>query len=213
MNTVKISLKATTLFTIIMLTVAANANTQGKHSFTVGSSPTGVLDQGLSLNWEDLGIPLKPTKYKNIGGLPPVYFAYRYNLSQKWNIGLSAQFRSYGQRIIENVVSNDGKVISENIGERVVNSTNVSIESQYFYFRKPALAMYSGVGLGFDFKNRQLTYNEQAADPNPDYYDISNSPNFHITAIGIQAGKRIGGFAEVGFGYKGIVQLGIYANL
>jgi len=188
MNTIKISLRATALSAIILCTVAANANTIGKHSFTVGSSPSGFSDQGLSLNFEDFGIPTKPTKYKTLGGLPPIYFAYRYNLSQKWNVGLSAQFRSYGQRITEKRVSNNDLPIWQNIGERVVNTTNVSIESQYFYFRKPALALYSGVGLGFDFKNRQLTYNEQATDPNPDYYNA-------------------------GFGYKGIVQLGIYANL
>jgi hypothetical protein len=34
-------------------------------------------------------------------------------------------------------------------------------------------------------------------------------PTFQITPFGVRAGKQTGVFAEIGYGYKGIINLGL----
>ncbi|MCK4288204.1 MAG: hypothetical protein KAW86_03280, partial [Bacteroidales bacterium] len=36
-----------------------------------------------------------------------------------------------------------------------------------------------------------------------------NHFNFQITAVGVRLGKSLGGFMELGFGYKGLLNFGL----
>ena len=69
----------------------------------------------------------------------------------------------------------------------------LAIESDYRYISKNSFQMYSGLGLGLLITNGE-----------EDFSPIT----FNITALGFRVGRTIAAFAELGFGYKGIVNIG-----
>jgi hypothetical protein len=66
------------------------------------------------------------------------------------------------------------------------------------YIATKSFQMYGLLGLGF------------AIASYPDV-DIKNIPilSFHFTPLGLRFGKNIGGFCEIGYGYRGIVNAGL----
>ena len=51
--------------------------------------------------------------------------------------------------------------------------------------------MYSGIGLAYVSTD-----------------EFNNNFSFQATALGFRVGKKLAAFAELGFGYKGIAQIG-----
>ena len=68
--------------------------------------------------------------------------------------------------------------------------------------------MYSGIGLGYAFMKDKYT-----TDDGSDEIKNSGEFAFHINAFGVRFGKNIGGYVEVGYGYKGLVNLGVSFKL
>ncbi|MFT6797792.1 MAG: hypothetical protein ACJART_002946, partial [Maribacter sp.] len=71
------------------------------------------------------------------------------------------------------------------------SNITIAIETDYRYISKPSFQMYSGIGLAY------FTTGE---------YDTNFS--FQGTALGFRVGKKLAAYAELGFGYKGIAQIG-----
>ena len=68
--------------------------------------------------------------------------------------------------------------------------------------------MYSGLAFGYAFQNIQympIEGEEEVENP--------GKMAFHINAIGFRFGKSIGGFLELGYGYKGILNFGFSLKL
>jgi len=70
--------------------------------------------------------------------------------------------------------------------------------------------MYSGLGLAYTYGT--LKYDSSTPQEESSTDNIS-LPNFHLTGVGLRVGKSFGGFAEFGFGYKGIVNMGLSYQL
>ena len=71
--------------------------------------------------------------------------------------------------------------------------------------------MYSGVGLGYTYGTEELTPPSELGTT-PASGDVSNIA-YQINAVGVRIGKKFGGYAEFGYGYKGIVNLGFSVQL
>lgn len=74
---------------------------------------------------------------------------------------------------------------------------------EYHYFNRKIVQLYSGIQLGVYVKNKKLIDNRQTIKQK----NVGFA--FQVDALGVRVGKKIGGFVEIGFGFNGIVKVGI----
>lgn len=78
-------------------------------------------------------------------------------------------------------------------------------EFEFRYIAKERFKLYSTLGAGATKYDETYTPTTGEVDKNDDIYF-----NFHVSALGLKFGDKVGGFAEVGFGYKGMVSAGLF---
>ncbi|GAA0550176.1 outer membrane beta-barrel protein [Chitinophaga japonensis] len=83
----------------------------------------------------------------------------------------------------------------------------IAAEVDYRYVRRPFFTLYSGLGLGYTSHNEKYQPGGGAESS-----ESTGHFNFQVTGIGARFGARVGGFAEAGFGYKGLFCVGAYAR-
>lgn len=88
----------------------------------------------------------------------------------------------------------------------------VALEWEYRYVNHGNVQVYSGLGLGFTYGTEELTPPPFEPATMASTGDIS-SVAYQLNAIGIRVGKKFGGFAEFGYGYKGIINIGFSVQL
>lgn len=86
--------------------------------------------------------------------------------------------------------------------------TNIvgALEIDYRWIMKKGFQLYSGAGFGARF--RKGTYTD--GDETETY--TKTLPTFHLNALGLRFGGKVGFFAEFGAGYKGVINLGLSAQ-
>ena len=97
----------------------------------------------------------------------------------------------------------------EKQGESIRDFCTIGVEWSIHYIRKEYFQMYSGGGLGATFVFEDNSF-YQAGERS--YSDSRVYPNFDFTFVGFRVGRRIAGFAELGFGYKGFLAFGCSAQ-
>jgi hypothetical protein len=87
----------------------------------------------------------------------------------------------------------------------------VALEWEYRYVNQGPIQVYSGLGLGFTYATEELTPPSELGVER----DTGNISTFayQLNAVGVRIGKKFGGFAEFGYGYKGIINLGFSVQL
>lgn len=83
------------------------------------------------------------------------------------------------------------------------------VSAQTTYFRKGKFSMYGLWGLGVTAMFSQQTSEDSSAEHNT---SVVVAPMGNLYPLGISFGNNIGGFAEFGWGTKGIVNIGAYCN-
>jgi hypothetical protein len=79
-------------------------------------------------------------------------------------------------------------------------------ELDYHWIMRRGFQVYSGAGFGVRIRKGRYT-DESGTE------SFSKAlPTFHINAIGVRFGQKIGFFAEFGYGYKGMLSAGINAQ-
>jgi len=91
------------------------------------------------------------------------------------------------------------------IGMYKRTSVTLAPECQLIYTRKGLVTYYGFLGVGSAFITGKYTSNSSSAT----YKYTANMVNPQITPLGIKVGKRLSGLGEIGFGYKGILHLGL----
>lgn len=100
--------------------------------------------------------------------------------------------------------------IGSDVGELKRQFYTFAIEFEYRYRNQGVVQMYSGVGLGFTYGSETLT----STDPGvAESTGSLNQLGYQVNAIGVRIGKKFGGFAEFGYGYKGIINIGLSLQL
>jgi hypothetical protein len=101
-----------------------------------------------------------------------------------------------------------------NIGsyEGVLKRTfyTLAIDWQYRWRNQGVIQMYSGLDLGFTFV--QETFSPTEASVKPITSNIGQF-GYQVNAVGARFGKKFGGYAEFGYGYKGIINVGFSLQL
>jgi len=99
---------------------------------------------------------------------------------------------------------------SHNIGPYTRTSFIVSPELEVPYYIQHGLKLYMVVGLGARFSSANISDLSTAYAPYTHPEPNVVIPALQYTPIGVRFGTGIGGFAELGWGYKGIINAGFF---
>jgi len=86
----------------------------------------------------------------------------------------------------------------------------LAFEANYRYVNKGLIQVYSGAGIGVTYG--QETLSATAFHPQESSGNLMRLA-YQFNVVGVRIGKRIAGVAEFGYGYKGIVNLGLSVQL
>lgn len=127
-----------------------------------------------------------------------IYLGYKYLVQPKIGIGGSLIYEHSSSDIFVNQVRD---------GKEKTNYYTIAAEADYRYINKTNFTIYSGLGIGYTVFSEKYTP-DSGEETNSDTGNI----NFQVTAIGAKFGNKIGGYAEAGFGYKGILAIGAFVR-
>lgn len=137
------------------------------------------------------------TNTRNIG---EIRVSYAYFPQERW---------SFGGTLSYNHSDSDVFYKEDKIGDRNNNFYTLAAETSFSFLNKEKVKLYALLGAGVTY----ASITETSYDPS-ETSDFSGALfNFHVTPLGIQIGNKWGGFAEAGFGYRGIVSAGMFYNL
>lgn len=96
-------------------------------------------------------------------------------------------------------------------GRQTDNSLTLAAIGKYSYISNPKFRLYSGIGLGYTLV--QGKYNPEKGSSSKVSKDSDGHFGFQITGLGFRFGNTIALNAELGFGYKGVFNIGINYRL
>ncbi len=129
--------------------------------------------------------------------IPGITIRYSKAIKDRWLLGGVFGYQTQ---------SKDVFVSGTKSGKIETNLYTVALESDYRYISKPSFRLYSGLGLGYTFGKNNYDGNNSSISLNR---KSQNYFNFQATALGFRFGEQLGIFAELGFGYKGVLNAGL----
>ena len=147
-----------------------------------------------------LGQAVQPNKYSAF--TPSVGYKYWFNK----RIGLGAHFAFDWNSV--KVIHRPDIIGDYHNADTVIHKRyfyTIAIDATFNYMYKPACQLYGNIGMGVtlvSFANNKETGLRQF----PFF-------NMHISPIGVRFGKMVGGFVELGWGYKGFINAGLSVKL
>lgn len=125
--------------------------------------------------------------------------SYKFTPINKLEVGLTYVYNRNTATINSNNVPS---------GKATTTYHTLAAEVQYNYINKPFFRLYSAAGAGFTTYMER--YNPKVGNTEK---NTSGNFNFQISPIGIKFGDHIGAMAELGFGYKGIINAGLFVRI
>jgi hypothetical protein len=138
----------------------------------------------------------KSVGYGTLKSSGAFFGSYRHTVLPWLSVGLTAGFEKE---------TKDLQIGGNAVGLYTRYVITIAPELQARYYHKGLTTMYGALGIGNTFVNEQ--YTSLTSDKHIDATD--NYAGFQVSPIGLKVGKKLSGFGEIGFGYKGVVQLGI----
>lgn len=128
-------------------------------------------------------------------GYGPVQVGYNYLLSEKWSIGVLGSYTSFTSRYTD----------SGDIDYRH-RYYSVMPRVDGYWVRQEKLLLYSGIAVG---TCAYRDYDDQTGET-----DKYSSVAGHLNVFGmrIRAGKKTGFFTEFGYGFNGLINVGVNAR-
>jgi hypothetical protein len=128
-----------------------------------------------------------------------LHLGYKYSLSDRFALGpVFAYDRGTSDAMVNNAKA--GKFTS--------NYYTLALEADYKYINRDKFKFYSLLGFGgsmLDQKYKEDGTNKEEGQ-NQTFF------NFQVTPVGLKFGGSFGIFTELGFGYKGIVNVGLFCR-
>lgn len=165
--------------------------------FGYGLVSTDLMQKFTSPNLDSL-YPDKRYVRDNFKGSGIISISYnRISGNELFLIGASISYNNSKSRIYH---------LGNDVGELQRNYLTAAVELNYRYQNLNKVQIYSGLGIGYKFGTEKLVpSSETGLDSSK---SSINSVAWHINAIGIRVGSRLGAFFELGYGYKGIINAG-----
>ncbi len=127
------------------------------------------------------------------------YLGYRYHISKHFSMGIDAAYQS----ILEEVRNSDERV--GNLKRKYITTTALTNIS---YINRPAFQLYSTISAGYIQGKAYYTPVEGEDESMTDGFF-----GFQVNPVGIRFGRTFGGFVELGYGYKGVLNFGLSVKL
>lgn len=165
--------------------------------------PATDLFQNVSSSMLDDRFPDRRYIRDNYSGTGIICLTYRYvSENEMMFLGIDGTY---------NKTKGDIYNVGQLEGELSRTFFTLAIEAQYRYQNMNNVQLYSGVGLGYAFGKETLTPTLESGGLVGK--GTVNHIAWQINAIGIRIGNTIAGFAEFGYGYKGIINIGVSMQL
>ena len=151
--------------------------------------------------FEDLGMVITGARLHDDSFIGPLSVEYFYHAKKWLGVGAIAVFGTNNQEIYLG-----GKKPENYYGESNNTYYTLMPAVKFDWLRKKHFGMYSKVAVG-------ATYRHDSVKKTVDHKDFSDNSvhfNWHLTAIGLEAGSPyVRGFLEVGNGEQGMFLLGV----
>lgn len=177
----------------IILLAAVTLKAQEPNTFYVGygvathESISSTFD-GLNMYLFTLGnVTLRNEKYSGA-----IFAGYRKHISKHWEIG--------GLVAYENT-EGDFRIFETDHRMRQ-HIYAVMGEIRYNYISRPRMKVYSGASAGLSLHN--IAVSGEYAD-----HDNEIEEAFHVDLIGVSVGQTFAPFISIGWGYKGLINIGL----
>ena len=131
-----------------------------------------------------------------------IHLGYKYALSERFALG---PVFTYDQGIYNAKEFSKDLSLYYTVGKFTSNFYTLAVEGDYKYVNSDKFKLYSLAGVGATLLNQVYKPNEGDKKSQSKVFF-----NFQITPIAIKYGSVFGVFAELGFGYKGIVSAGLF---
>lgn len=202
--------KIIALISLFVIGCSLNAQDENNQiSVSYGVASMQAIDETIVTIFDDMIISLlslgdlKPTS-SDVTGAGLIEFRYKYFVSEKVSFGLRAGYVKYDHK--DSFTLSDGTKFTTNWNDQYITTM---LDFNFYYLNNENVSLYSGVGAGASFVSSEVT---SVTDPkyNSNATDNTTLLAFQLNAFGVRFGKSFGGFAELGFGYSGILNGGLY---
>lgn len=130
------------------------------------------------------------------------YLNYSYRANSNLLVGAEVAF----ERIRKDIFRSN-----TNEGKQNDNAYTVAATAKYIYKENAKFRMYSGAAVGYT--NIRREFNPRAESNLNKASESDSNFGFQITGIGFRFGSKLALDAELGFGYKGILNVGLSYQL
>lgn len=180
---------------LILLSCNSYCQDEGKSEIGIsaGILPTEDVINETLVRFVDLFFPShRQVRVDNVS----VFGSYKYFVSEKIAVGATVGYNSRAKPF------NYENWNRRNEGIKVLT---IAGEGSFYYLKRRNVGLYALGGMGCFIVT------------SGNYNNYSNYNNFgltlQLTPLGIRFGRKLGGFAEIGYGYKGLVNMGISLKL
>jgi hypothetical protein len=185
--------KSITLIAIMVITrLAVIAQTsEGKTRIILGWGAPNFAAAGLSDVNEQTG---------------PIHVGFKHFFSEKLSVGA---MYNYSDATTKNYLLTNGTSAFSYNYKTVFSTFLTNID--YTWANKEKYNLYTGLGLGYVDVSATATITDGSGTA-PTFTAAASGLAYHLTAIGVHyklGSSRFGGYAELGFGYNGIVNAGL----
>ena len=111
-----------------------------------------------------------------------------------------------GAEVVYQRISKDIYLVNDKDGRQVDNSFTIGANAKYSYISNPKFRMYSGLAAGYN--TIQANFDPEKGSTSKATKGNKGAFGYHLTAFGFRYGKKAAVLAELGFGYKGIINIG-----
>lgn len=134
----------------------------------------------------------------------PLSLTGSYAVTNKFKLGLTFTLERDKSELWSKLLNDDNH---KKQGDINVDSYGVMASGTFSYLNREYVQLYSGLAMGVGLRRESFDKEPTSSM----MLESSSSTRFayQITGIGVRLGGKLAGFAEVGYGYKGIVSTGI----
>ena len=179
---------------LVLITFSGFAQDKGKNqiSVSVGIFPTEDIAYDMTTRFFRIFVPSH--RSTTISG-ECIFLTYKYFVSERFAVGGAVGYNNDAMR---------GRYQLWEAPKYNSKTFTMAGEVDFYYLKKRNLSLYALGGIGFFFVKSKY-YDNSSVIATGKNLDIT----MQLTPIGLRFGKSFGGFAEVGYGYKGIVNMGV----
>lgn len=135
---------------------------------------------------------------------------YNFFISNRFMIGIYGG-ASYAKADI--CLMNDDETISQRLYAKGVMSYVGQLSASWIFYNEGSIQLSSGVYLGMAYWDEDITVYDNKSSINYPHASDQFKFSYHLTACKFRWGDTFGVFAELGFGFRGLVNAGLSVQL